>query len=57
MALRQKDSKEPLLCQSGDLVLQQNVRRKGEDPKFQSKFVGFYKVVTVFNNHTYLLEN
>ena len=47
----------PLLFQSGDLVLVQNTRRrKGENPKLQPKFVGSYKVLAVFGNHTYQLE-
>ena len=42
MAVRQKDSEEPPLSQSGDLVLLPNVRRrKGENPKLQPKFFGF----------------
>ena len=57
MDIRQEDSEEPPLCQSGDLVLMQNVRRReGEAPKLQPKFVGPYEVVEAFQNHTYLLE-
>ena len=55
--IRQEDSEEPPLFQSGDLVLMQNIRRwKGEAPKLQPKFVGPYEVVEAFKNHTYLLE-
>ena len=54
MAVRQEDSEEPSLFQTGDLVLLQNVRRKkGENPKLQPKFVGPYEVISVFDNHTY----
>ena len=57
MDIRQEDSEEPPLFQSGDLVLLQNMRRrKGEAPKLQPKFVGPYEVVEAFKNHTYLLE-
>ena len=57
MDIRQEDSEEPSLFQSGDLVLMQNVRRrKGEAPKLQPKFVGPYEMVEAFQNHTYLLE-
>ena len=57
MDVRQEDSEEPPLFQSGDLVLMQNVRRrKGEAPKLQPKFVGPYEVVEAYRNHTYLLE-
>ena len=57
MAVRQEDSEEPPLFQTGDLVLLQNVRRKkGENPKLQPKFVGPYEVISVFDNHTYSLE-
>ena len=45
ITVQQKDSKEPALLQSGDLVLLQNVRRtKGENPKIQLKFVGLFNV-------------
>ena len=57
MAVSQEDSEEPPLFQTGDLVLLQNVRqKKGENPKLQPKFVGPYKVISVFDNHTYSLE-
>lgn len=40
MDIRQQDSEELPLFQSGDLVLMQNIRRrKGETPKLQTKFV------------------
>ena len=57
MDARQKNSEEPLLLQSGDLVLIQNMRRRKEEaPKLQHKFVGPYKVVEAYRNHTYLLD-
>ena len=55
--VRQEDSEEPTLSQSGNLVLMQNVRSgKGEKPKLQPKFVEPYEVVEAYINHTYLLE-
>ena len=45
ITVQQEDSKEPLLLQSGDLVLLQNVKRtKGENPKIQLMFVGLLNV-------------
>ena len=58
MAVRQEDGEEPHLSQSGDLVLLQNaMRKKGENPKLQPKFVGPYEVIYAFDNHMYSLEH
>ena len=55
MDIRQEDSEEPPLFQSGDLVLMQNIRRrKGEAPKLQPMFVGPYEVVKAFKNHLFV---
>ena len=57
MTVRREDDEEPLLFQSGDLVLAQNTRReKGENPKLQPNFVRPYEVVAAFGNHTCQLE-
>ncbi|XP_067928171.1 uncharacterized protein [Watersipora subatra] len=55
--IRQTDSDEPPLYTVGDLVLLENKRRrKGEHPKLRAKFVGPYRVVNSFPNHTYEIE-
>ena len=56
-AIRQGDSEEPLLFAPQDLVLLENKRRrKGDNPKLQSKFVGPYLVIRAFPNHTYKIR-
>ena len=55
--LRTEDSEEPLLYKIGDQVLLENRRRrKGQNPKLQTKWVGPYIVSDCFPNHTYLLD-
>ena len=55
--VQQEDAEEPALFKEGDLVLLENKRRrKGENPKLQSKFVGPYTVKKGFPNHTYEIE-
>ena len=55
--LRTEDSDEPPLYEVGDYVLLENRRRrKGQNPKLQTKWVGPYYVAERFPNHTYLLE-
>ena len=57
MHIRQEDDEEPPLYAVGDLVwLQNQRRRKGENPKLQPKFVGPYEVLAAWGNHTYRIE-
>ena len=57
MTVCQKDSAEPPLFQSGDLVLVQNVKqRKGENLKLQPKYVGLYNVISAFDHYTHSLK-
>ena len=57
MHIRQEDGEEPPLYAVGDLVwLQNQRRRKGENPKLQPKFVGPYEVLAAWGNHTYKIE-
>ena len=53
---RQQNTDEPLLFLPGDQVLlEKRRRRKGENPKLQSKFVEPYQVIEAFPNHTYAI--
>ena len=55
--IRTADRTEPLLFQPGDLVwLENRRRRKGENPKLTSKYVGPYTIVDSRPNHTYLIN-
>ena len=55
---RQQNTDESLLFLPGDQVLLENRRRrKGENPKLQSKFVGPYQVIEAFPNHTYAITS
>ena len=52
-----EDSMEPPIYVVGDLVwLENRRRRKGENPKLQSKYVGPYQIVEAYDNHTYLIQ-
>jgi transposase InsO family protein len=54
---RHKDQEEPLVFNTGDMVLMLNKRRrKGENPKLQAKFVGPYQVMEAYKNHTYRIH-
>ena len=54
---RDGDTEDPLLFTKGDWVLLINKRRrKGQNPKLQSKFVGPYKVIDCYPSHTYKIE-
>ena len=51
---RQADTDEPPLFQAGDQVWMKNHRkRRGDCQKLQPKFVGPFKVLEAFPNHTY----
>ncbi|XP_067944940.1 uncharacterized protein [Watersipora subatra] len=51
------DTTEPPLFNEGDLVwLVSKRRRKGENPKLAAKYVGPYRVLKSYNNHTYEVE-
>ena len=55
--IRTEDSEAPLLFKPGDRVWMLNKRRKkGVKPKLQIKFVGPYKVVQSYPNHSYRIE-
>jgi hypothetical protein len=57
LQIRQENQEEPLLFTEGDLVwLENRRRRKGENPKLQRKFVGPYRVIKAWENHTYTVE-
>ena len=57
LEIRQEDQEKPPLFATEDLVwLENRRRRKGDNSKLQPKFVGPYKVVKVFDNHTYLID-
>lgn len=56
-ASRTDDLSEGLLYSVGDTVYLQNRRqRRGQARKLSSKYVGPYKVVTCYPNHTYEIE-
>ena len=55
--IRANDQKEPPLFQQGDMVWLKAKRfPKGTTPKLQAKWQGPYKILEVYENHTYLLE-
>ena len=55
--VRQEDDDEPPSFTVGDLVLLENRRRrKRENAKLQARFVGPYKVVVSYPNHTYQIK-
>ena len=57
LEIAQGDADEPPLFKVGNLVLLENRRRrKGDNPKLQSKFVGPYEVTQCYNNYTYEIE-
>ena len=55
--VRQEDQEKPLLFSPGDMVwLENQHKRKGENPKLQAIFQGLYTVVKSWANHTYQIE-
>ena len=54
---RQEDAEEPPLFGVGDLVLLEKCRRKkGDNSKFQSKFIGPCELNESYPNHTYKIK-
>ena len=54
---RANDQKEPSLFQQGFMVWLKAKRfPNGTRPKLQAKWQGPYKILEVYENHTYLLE-
>ena len=57
LLVKTADSEEPPLFHPGDLVLLVNKqRRRGENPKPRTRFVGPYIITESFKNHTYRVK-